>query len=137
MSQKGCTNLIREWPPFTLSVINTNTLMILVQHTLFQRILAVFEILMSKTHHRETRKYWAVCCHNNDHIVRGVASPDCPGGGGKVGELSRWRVSANCTLARTGGCLRGMCPPQKLEDFGILILNSRNLVITFTQNSFH
>ena len=29
-----------------------------------------------------------------------------------------------------------MCPPQKLEDFGILILNSRNLVITFTQNSF-
>ena len=29
-----------------------------------------------------------------------------------------------------------MCPPQKLEDFGILILNLRNLVITFTQNSF-
>ena len=35
-----------------------------------------------------------------------------------------------------GGVWRGMCPPQKLEDFGILILNSRNLVITFTQNSF-
>ena len=74
MLQKGCINLIREWPPFTLSVINTNTLMILVQHTLFQRTLAVFEILMSKTHHRETRKYWAVCCHNNDHIVVPVTS---------------------------------------------------------------
>ena len=62
---------------------------------------------------------------------RGVASPDCPGG--QSWWASRWRLSTNCALARTGGVWGGMCPPQKLEDFGILILNSRNLVITFTQ----
>ena len=29
--------------------------------------------------------------------------------GGKIWGVSRWRISANCVLARTGGCLRGNC----------------------------
>ena len=58
-------------------------------------------------------------------------------GGGKVGELPSGALAPIARLRAQGGVWGGMCPPQKLEDFGILILNSRNLVITFTQNSFH
>ena len=46
---------------------------------------------------------------------RGVASPDCPGG--QSWWASRWRVSANCALARTGGCLRGDVPPSEAGRF--------------------
>ena len=48
-------------------------------------------------------------------IARGVASPDCPGG--QSWWASRWRVSANCALARTGGCLRGDVPPSEAGRF--------------------
>ena len=49
---------------------------------------------------------------------RGVASPDClGGGGGQSWWASRWRVSANCALARTGGCLRGDVPPGRFSNF--------------------
>ena len=48
-------------------------------------------------------------------IGRGVASPDCPGG--QSWWASRWRVSANCALARTGGCLRGDMPPSEAGRF--------------------
>ena len=58
-------------------------------------------------------------------------------GGGKVGELPGGALAPIARLRAQGGVWGGMCPPQKLEDFGILILNSGNLVITFTQNSFH
>ena len=47
---------------------------------------------------------------------RGVASLDCPGGG-QSWWASRWRVSANCALARTGGCLRGNVPPSEAGRF--------------------
>ena len=46
---------------------------------------------------------------------RSVASPDCPGGQGWW--ASQWRVSANCALARTGGCLRGDVPPWEAGRF--------------------
>ena len=46
---------------------------------------------------------------------RGVASPDCPGG--QSWWASRWRVSANCAHARTGGCLRGDVPPSEAGRF--------------------
>ena len=49
-------------------------------------------------------------------VHRGVASPDCPGGG-QSWWASRWRVSANCALARTGGCLRGDVPPWEAGRF--------------------
>ena len=39
-------------------------------------------------------------------LSRGVASPDCPGGGGKVGELPGG-----------GGCLRGDVPPSEAGRF--------------------
>ena len=48
-------------------------------------------------------------------IIRGVASPDCPGG--QSWWASRWRVSASCALARTGGCLRGDVPPSEAGRF--------------------
>ena len=51
----------------------------------------------------------------NSDDVRGVASPDCPGG--QSWWASRWRVSANCALARTGGCLRGDVPPSEAGRF--------------------
>ena len=63
------------------------------------------------------------CSHRNNpevqqlnlHTCRGVASPDCPGG--QSWWASRWRVSANCALARTGGCLRGDVPPSEAGRF--------------------
>ena len=54
-------------------------------------------------------------------------------GGGKVGELPGGALAPIACLRAQGGVWGGMCNPQKLEDFGILILNSRNLVITFMQ----
>ena len=37
--------------------------------------------------------------------------------GGKTGEVSQWRVSAKCALARTGACLRGDVPPSEAGRF--------------------
>ena len=37
--------------------------------------------------------------------------------GGQSWWASRWRVSANCALARTGGCLRGDVPPSEAGRF--------------------
>ena len=52
-------------------------------------------------------------------------------GGGKIGEVSRWRVSAKCAPAcMGGGGVSGDMVPQKLKDFGIPILNSCNLANT-------
>ena len=69
--------------------------------------------------------------------TQGRSQPWLSGGGGKVGELPGGALAPIARSRAQGGVWRGMCPPEKLEDFGILILNSRNLVITFTQNSFH
>ena len=58
-----------------------------------------------------------ICCWYRllGYTFRGVASPDCPGG--QSWWASRWRVSANCALARTGGCLRGDVPPSEAGRF--------------------
>ena len=48
-------------------------------------------------------------------ISRGVASPDCPGG--QSWRASRWRVSTNCALARTGGVSEGGCAPSEAGRF--------------------
>ena len=48
--------------------------------------------------------------------ARGVASPDCLGGG-QSWWASRWRVSANCALARTWGVSEGGCTPSEAGRF--------------------
>ena len=61
---------------------------------------------------------WSLCSNawqKETSLGRGVASPDCPGG--QSWWASRWRVSANCALARTGGCLRGDVPPSEAGRF--------------------
>ena len=40
-----------------------------------------------------------------------IYDPACAGG------MIGWRVSANCALARTGGCLRGDVPPSEAGRF--------------------
>ena len=62
-----------------------------------------------QTPHRNMQK------HKPLRTTRGVASPDCPGG--QSWWASQWRVSANCELTRTGGCLRGDVPPSEAGRF--------------------
>ena len=60
-------------------------------------------------------------------------SQRCPGGGGgKIGEC-QCQVRT-CTHR---GVSEGEVPPEKVEDFGIFILNSCNLVNTSRQNLCH
>ena len=68
------------------------------------------------TKHSPTAVVWYTDLYTLDRKrSRGVASPDCPGG--QSWWASRWRVSANCALARTGGCLRGDVPPSEAGRF--------------------
>ena len=55
--------------------------------------------------------------HCLERFPQGRSQPWLSGGGGQSWWASRWRVSANCALARTGGCLRGDVPPSEAGRF--------------------